>query len=150
MWQAPNHKAARGGTGPKKGAIERNRRTIHFKRVGAEMRAVADKKSLEPGPAIAVRVFLNDLAPLTLALFSTQALCTGQEVAVVINEPSMIYLRAQVTFCQEHDPNCHIISEQRYAFRIGLKLIFESPTEAEAVKKYCAEIMQILMYPLAA
>jgi hypothetical protein len=142
MWQAPNQKTPPGG---KKGSKSRSRRPFHIKRVTAEMRLVQGAGSLVPEAPIKVRLLLNDLSPKGVGLFSTSALQAGQEVALMLSEPSMIYLRGKVSYCQEHEANTHIIAETPFAYRMGIQLIFESPAEEEAVRKYCDDVLRELM-----
>jgi hypothetical protein len=132
MWQAPN--AQKNGGKGKKGGLR-----LHIRRVNAEMRTVQPQNALEAAVSIPVRVILNDLSPQAVELFSSQPFHPGQDVALMLKAPSILYLRGKILYCQEHDSNGHVISDQAFTYRVGIQFVFEAQTEAQAVQKYYNE-----------
>jgi hypothetical protein len=142
MWQAPSQNKKFG----KKRSINSSGRPMHLKRVVAEVKLVDPQAGVgEASAPLKVRIVLNDLSPKGISLFCTQKLMHGQEVAVTLTEPSMIYLRGKVLACQEHDPNSHVLTEHPFAYRIAVLFNFESEAEKAAVAKYVSEVVDMLL-----
>ena len=92
----------------------------------------------------AARVVLNDLSPRGMGLFCSRSMLVGQEVAVTLDEPRRVYLRGRIIWCQEYDTESHVLSQQSYSFRVGIKFVFQSAQEEEAVKAFCEELVKAL------
>jgi hypothetical protein len=120
---------------------------MHIKRVSVEIRPLSSLVTEQAGPknALLGRLVLNDLTPKGVGLFAAQALQPGQEVAVVISEPSMIFLKGKVTWCQEADTSGHVISDAPLRFRMGIRFSFADANEESAVQRYCEMLVKTLM-----
>lgn len=110
------------------------RNDILVKRVPAEVQVDATREVLES------RVFLNDLSPTGVGLFINTPLDKGAEVSIVIEQPKHLFVKGEVAWCQPYTLNTRILSEEVYAYRMGIRFIFDSPEEAETLKRYCDEL----------
>jgi hypothetical protein len=131
--------------GAKKSRREVPRRSLHIKRVTAEIRTVgsvtAEGKPMAEGSA---RILLNDLSIKGVGIFCNRSFLPGQEIAIHLTDPAPIYLRGKIVFCQEHDSRTHIISDVPYSYRIGIQFVFADATEEANVRKYCEDIFRSL------
>lgn len=144
MWQTPNQKA-RNATSKRSIRDSRGRQSLHMKRVDAEIRTVGKRKADgSPEVEAMARILMNDLNAKGVGIFCTEAFVAGEEVAITLTSPSMIYLRGKVSYCQERE-HTHIISEVPYQFRIGIVFVFESAAEKAAVAKYCDGVVRTLV-----
>ncbi len=138
MWQA-----SAPGTGPGKPnrrTTERRAFPFHIKRVEAQIKIVT-KKANPLEDISTARVILNDLTPSGLGIFLPHPIMAGQEISITLEDPRQIYLRARVVWCMEIDAGSHVITvQQRYSYRLGIKFLFESAQEQEAVKQFVDEV----------
>jgi hypothetical protein len=143
MWQAPNQRV-RALQSAKKRQIDRLSRPLHLKRVRAEVRINATQSA--PQKIAEARVLLNDVSPTGMGIFSTIPFLVGQEVAITLEDPKRVFLRGRVTWCQEYDVDSHILSANSFSYRMGIKFVFQSKVEEEAVRLFCEELCQNVLY----
>lgn len=125
------------GSGPKKPnkqLRQAKRKIIPFQRVHANIKIERTNETAES------RVFLNDLSPTGVGCFVNVAIDKGELVAMVIEQPKHIYLRGEVIWCSPYTLDTKILTAERYDYRVGIKFIFDSPEEADIVKKYVEEL----------
>lgn len=125
------------GPGPKKPNRQQRyvkRKPIPFLRVRATIKVESTSETLES------RVFLNDLSPTGIGCFVNTPIDIGQKVAVVLEKPKQIYLNGEIIWCAPYAHDSKVLSAERYNYRVGIKLIFDSPEQAEIVKQYIDDI----------
>jgi hypothetical protein len=146
MWQAPNSKVRLPAS--KKARRTTPRRSIHIKRVTAEIRTVG-KTTPDGRPSMegSARIMLNDLSIKGVGIFCDKPFTPGEEIAINLTDPTRIYLRGKIVFCQEHDSRTHVISNLPYSYRIGIQFIFADATEEANVKKFCEDTFRSLNSP---
>lgn len=144
MWQAPNQRVRALQTA-KKRQQDRLSRPLHIKRVRAEIRAISQNPGGE-APATEARVILNDFSAKGMGIFASQALMVGQEVAITLQEPKQVYLRGRIVWCQEYDAESHVLSANPFSYRMGIKFVFQSKQEEQAVAKFCDELFRQHLY----
>ncbi len=139
MWQAPNHRNR--ALQNKRRDRQKQRNTLHLKRVPAELR-VSSAKLGAPAIVSMARIFLNDITAKGVGMFCSDPLVAGTIVAVTIEEPKRFFVRGRITWCQPLESGSAIISSDnsRYAYRAGIEFIFDNPGEEEEVKKFVAEL----------
>lgn len=138
MWQAPSQRT-RAVANAKKKQRDASSRRLHIKRVKAELRVVVQGNT---APEVnEVRVVLNDMTERGMGLYSQNPIGVGREVAVTLESPRQIYLRGHVTWCQEFDAESRILAQNPFSYRVGVKFIFQSPEEEEAVKNFFEELI---------
>ncbi len=79
---------------------------------------------------------LADFSPLGMTLFLENQLVAGNDVSVTLEQPRQFYVRGQITTCHNYLADSKIIFERPLAFRCAVKFKFDSPEEAEEVRKY--------------
>lgn len=135
MWQSPNQRV-RALANARKRERERWLQPFHIRRVEADLKLVTPGvptgTSAEP-QQVPARVVLNDLSPKGIGLFTTQALIADQEIILTIRQPREITLKGRVVSCQEYDSGSHILSEQSFTHRIGVRFLLESPEQEKAI-----------------
>ncbi len=139
MWQSSNPRAR---ALAKKRERQRNRKPLHIKRVVGDLKLLGSD-----GQISQVRVILNDLTPKGVGIFCEKPLMVGKEVALTIDEPKPIYLRARIAWCQEVDSSGHIISSNPSNYRVGLMFLYETAAEQAAVKNWCDAISKEHLRP---
>ena len=144
MWQSPNQKNR--GPGSKRSGRERYRCTLRVKRVTVEIRSVNDPMIEGKKPEVhgSARILMNDISPHGVGIFCNKPFVAGQEVAMMLTTPTLIFLRGKVTHCLEHDNRAHVITPTPFLYRIGIKFIFENAAEEAAVTKYCEDMLHAL------
>ena len=100
-------------------------------------RVPIDVKVLETEEIIPGRAFLFDMRPDSLAVFSAEHLEKGAKIAVVLEYPRKLYVKAEVVWCTLTPWNPKILSEVNFRYRSYLKLMFETTDEAIAVQRFC-------------
>jgi hypothetical protein len=139
MWQSSNPRAR---AMAKKRERQRNRKPLHIKRVTGDLKFIGSDADISH-----VRVVLNDITPKGVGVFCESALMVGREVALTIEEPKPIYLRARIAWCQEVESTGHIISANPCNYRIGLMFLYETAAEQAAVKQWCEAITKEFLRP---
>lgn len=119
MWQTPNQRA-RAVANQKKREREKLRRRFHVTRVIAQIEKTPQEGGSDENKAVPVRVILNDLSIKGVGVFSHHPLVAGMEVNFKIVEPVEIILPAKIVWCQAHDSDTHVLSQEPYAYRMGL------------------------------
>ena len=110
---------------------------IPFQRVKAEIQNEVTKAIVEG------RVFLNDLSASGVGLFTPTPLVTGDKVSIVIEEPKHIFIKGKVIWCAQYTMSTKIISStENFTYRVGIKFIFDSEEERNAVKEYCNSLYE--------
>lgn len=117
---------------------------MHIKKVKAEIRLI--QTSEQPTQATEARVVLNDLNPLGMGIFSSEPLLVGQEIAITLTDPKRVYLRGRIVWCQEFDIDSHVISQNNFHYRAGIKFTFTSKEEEDAVRQYVDEMARTFLY----
>ena len=148
MWQGSSQRV-RALQSEKRRQKERLARPIHIKRVRAEIKPRGSSVNQQL-PITDGRVILNDISAQGMGLFSTQPQLVGQEVSITLEEPRRIFLRGRIIWCQEHDTETHVISQNAYSYRVGIKFLFESKEEEELIKQFVAELGRDVLYNKAA
>jgi len=105
-----------------------------FTRVPVEIRPDGAEK------VIAGRTFLFDLRPESVAVFSTEPLDRGTEIALVIEHPRKLFVKGEVMFCTLSPWNPRVITDEAYRYRVFIQFRFESQSEALAVQHFCRSI----------
>jgi hypothetical protein len=145
MWQAPSQRARAAAYAQKK-AREKARRAIHIKRIFANLEIVDSTDAPTSETKAPVRLILNDLSTKGVGLFCSQALISGQEIILTINDPLQLSLHAKVIWCQEHSANSHILSDQPYRYRIGVEFSFPTIEEQQSIAAFYEEITKHYLY----
>lgn len=83
---------------------------------------------------------LADLNPLGMTLFLEAQLVPGSDVSVTLEQPRQFYVRGGIVSCHNYLADSKVIFERPLAFRCAVKFKFDSPEEAEEVRKYCEYI----------
>ncbi len=135
MWNAPNQRL-RSLNKSKKRELERARRPIHVKRIIASIEII---NPTIPNSKSDVRLILNDFTYKGAGLFSQYPFIAGQEICLNITHPTQINIKAKIIWCQEYHANCHVLSKQPYAYRLGIEFIMD-PTEEKEIRIFCDEV----------
>lgn len=130
MWQGASKKA---------NANNRNklRVPIHFRRVDAKL-------ELDPPigehPKSDIRIFLNDLNPNGVGIFSPTSLLAGQKVNLSFEVPMTLTIKGRVIWCQDIHFSSHILSNHNaYHYRLGIEFKPETPEETQKIKDFCIQ-----------
>lgn len=134
MWQSPNQRVRAAANSKKK---DKNKPKIHIKRIVASLELVNS-----PTSRTDARLILNDLTPKGTGLFSTHGFIQGQEVWVNIEDPTKLRIKAKVSWCQEHNANSHVLSNQPYSFRMGLDFMPANEEESKMIQALCDEVVK--------
>ena len=86
------------------------------------------------GPSEGVRMILNDLSLKGGGLFSLKALLPGQEIRLTLTEPRVFSVFARVVWCQEHNMNSHVISQESFSFRVGVEFVVKNPDDEKNIQ----------------
>lgn len=113
---------------------------MHLRRTHASVKLTASGELGKTQSTLEGRIFLNEIRPKGLDIFTTEALPVGKQVAISVEAPKQFFVKAKVKWCQENYDDVRIISEKNFKFRCGLVFVFSSPEEEASVKKYCEEI----------
>jgi hypothetical protein len=116
-----------------------------------------DKKSLElrkrcqridgklklesSGEVLPVRIVLNDLNSFTVGVFTTAQLPREENVALVIEYPKTMYLRATVAACNLSAVDTKVIATEQFRYRATLKFHCETGEEAKALEEFCQQML---------
>ena len=133
MWQSGRSKPAG------KSSSNRAKNSVSMKRVPAQVR-IQNKEDSDP-EVMEVRVVLNDFTPQQLSFFCPDRLGAGQEIAITLEYPKRIFLKAMVVSCAEVETSGRVISSFQGHFRVAAKLRFESPEAQANIAKFVEEIM---------
>ena len=115
---------------------------LNLRRVEAALKVV--ESSGRASAPFAVRVLLNDLSPLGLRVFSTQALVVGQKVTVSWSGGIEVFqATGRVIACLEATVSGRILSNAHFPHRIAIEFIFTTKEEQEAIRNYCHDVAQI-------
>jgi hypothetical protein len=133
MWQSPNQRV-RAQANARKRERERLKTPFHVKRVLATVQLGEEK--------IDVRLILNDLTPKGMGLFSSNRFSPGDEVTIHLESPKKIAIKGKIAWCQEYEVRGKVLTAQSFSYRVGLAFVFSSPEEEQAIKAYCAEVME--------
>jgi hypothetical protein len=133
MWQSPNQRV-RAQVNARKRERERMKTQFHIKRVLGTVE-MGDQK-------IDVRLILNDLTPKGMGLFSSTRFSPGDEVTIHLESPKKISLKGKIAWCQEYEVRGKVLTAQSFSYRVGLAFSFATPEEEQAMKAYCAEVME--------
>lgn len=143
MWQAPNTRNR--AYQSKRRQQQRKRPVFHLRRVEAELKLVSSMTNAlnqTSAEVISARVILNDISEKGLGLFVSSPILVGQDVAITMEFPRRIFLKARVVFCQEIGTPQHILSENSFNYRIGLEFRFKSDEERNEMRAFCEEVVQ--------
>jgi len=140
-WQSPSQRK-RAMLLARERQKSKGRKRLKLQRVRAELKIV-DKLETSVTEA---RVVLTDITPQGLGLFATMPLPVGQEVALTLEQPKRFYVRARVTACLEHDVESHVMTHDRYSFRISVEFVFATAAERAEVEKYCDTLKKDHLY----
>lgn len=108
---------------------------VHLKKTAAELifdPGIGRSKSITPA-----LVVLNELTPTGIQLFSRNSFSRHQELALNIPSLRNFFVKTRVVSCVEVPVSAGIVHAQTFSYRVGLDFIFQSETEAEAVREYC-------------
>lgn len=114
------------------------RRQLALRKVAAQLRI--DPASTQGYAHLGAQVILNDITHDGLRLYSEGHVEPGTEVAIAIEAPRPLYVRARVTFCYEFTQSGRIIRGHHYPYRVGLEFVFESELERVNLAGYCREL----------
>jgi hypothetical protein len=124
---------------------------LNLKRITAEIRTAEPLSSGgRPEREGLARIFLSDLSAMGVSAYCSQSFAAGQEVALVIEFSTMIYLRGIVVYSSEKDSPTQIISNTPFNYRIGIQFVFDDAAERAAVSKYCNDLKKKIENPEAA
>lgn len=145
MWQSPNQRV-RALAVQKRRDRDRNRRPVHVKRIMAELKFVVPLLGGNPEmQTLQARIVLNDLSPKGTGMFLAEAVNVGQVVTLEIRDPHPISIQGKVIWCQ-HDAGSHVLSQQPFAYRVGLEFVFKSTEEQAAIKQFVEELARDFLY----
>ncbi|MEK6577674.1 MAG: hypothetical protein AABZ55_00480 [Bdellovibrionota bacterium] len=136
MWQSSKNK---GKSSIKRRTAGRGRRTLHLKRVIGEVKLTG---TTQPPQIHKVRIILNDFTPKGLGLFCSSPLMVGQDIAITLEHPKRMYVCGRITWCQEHDPDSHVMSNNPFPYRAGVLFVFNNAEEETAVKAFCKDLTE--------
>jgi hypothetical protein len=128
---------------------EKKRRPLHIKRVQAEIRVISGKLG-QPAIITQARLVLNDISAQGVGLFAVEALTPGQTVAITLEDPYRFYVKGRVVWCQENDPESHVIHQQNFGYRVGVQFLIETPEETADVQKFLRELAEKHLFKTAA
>ena len=139
MWQAsgPRSRSSRKGRGK-----ARIRNSLHLQRVSAEIR-IAPRLG-ERAEVFTARLILNDFSPKGVGFFTRSPVGVGSDLALTLEHPKRIYLKAHVVWCQEVESTHAVISDQHHRYRVGVKFLFQSEEEEKAIQEFCDEVLRAL------
>jgi Tfp pilus assembly protein PilZ len=139
MWQSPNQRV-RAAANARKRERERLKMPFHIKRVVASVgvQVVGQAEPLK----VEVRVILNDFTQKGMGLFSAHRFSSGEDVTIELETPNKIQLKGKIAWCQEYEARGKILTEHSFSYRVGLHFTFASAEEEQAVKTYCADLLQ--------
>lgn len=117
----------------------------HMRRTTAQIKPSVPlgSKIAGGGPAdiVLVRIVLNDFSAKGIELFSPKAMRVGQEVSMTMDDPKRFFSRARIVGCQEMRAETHILSAEKYNYRVRLQFLFDSSEQEESVRLYAEEII---------
>ncbi len=148
MWQAPSHRV-RALASAKKRARERQRKAIHLKLVDGEIRILGNHLG-DGSKGAAIRVILNDLGSKGLGIFSSSPFMVGQEISITLEKPKRFFVKGRIAWCQEHDANSHVISNNPFSYRMGIVFTFADADEERKVREYCEILSKEYLYGVPA
>jgi Tfp pilus assembly protein PilZ len=147
MWQNKTQKL-RAQAEAKKKEREYARLHIHFKRIAATIQILSlDAMENDQLPKIEVRAILNDLNNEGVGVYAQESLNPGQELLLTFDKPHFLEVNAKVKWCQSHNANSHIISNQPFSYRIGLEFIVKKEEERKAIKEFVSEMIKTHLGP---
>jgi hypothetical protein len=100
-------------------------------RVPAEIQIDSTKQVIKS------RVFLYDLTPEGVGCFINQAIDKGEKITLVVAHPKALYIKGEIVRCTLFRQSIKILSDDEYQFRLGIKFIYDSPEEKEAIQQFC-------------
>jgi len=145
MWHSPNQRL-RALANAKNRERERARRPFHIKRIVASLSTVSHDTQSPPVPPVPIRVILNDLTIKGVGVFAQSSLVPGIEVIMNISEPMKLEIRSRVIWCQEHDANSHILSQDPFSYRLGVEFLLSNVEEQQSVKAFWEEVCRNYLY----
>ena len=137
MWDLPNHKLKvhlRALRAARKSA-KRNRVRIRMQRASCVLRITdgfASFSHIVPG-----RILLNDFTKQGIKIFSQDPLLPGQEVAITIEDPRYFYAHGRVMWSSHLGFDRKVLTDRPFDYRVGIKFVFNSPSEQKAIADYC-------------
>lgn len=114
----------------------KSRKRLKLQRVRAELKILDGLES----SLTEARVVLTDVSPAGLGFFANVSLPVGQEISLTMEHPKRFYVKARVLGCQEHDIDSHVLSRDRFSFRLAVEFIFENDEERRQVRSYCEQL----------
>lgn len=124
------------------------RRPIHVKRALAELRVV---RADGGNPIVQeVRMVLNDLTPIGIGLFTNRSMPQDLEVVFVLLEPARFEVRGRIAWCQPANMGSHVLSQNAFDYRVGVRFCPENKAEEEKIKAFCADLAKNMLYRKAA
>ncbi len=144
MWQAsgPRLRSSR-----KSRSKARIRNTFHLQRVSAEIRVTP--RLGERAETFTARLVLNDFSPKGVGFFTRSPVEVGSNLAITLEHPKRIYIKAHVVWCQEVESTNAVISDQNHRYRVGVKFLFQNEEEEKTIHEFSDEILRALA-PFAA
>lgn len=144
MWHTPNQRL-RAIANARKRERDRLKRPFHIKRVLADVILRSGDQILEEVAPLPVRVILNDFTVRGVGLFSQTPLSPGQEIILGITAPMKLDIRARVIWCQQHDANTHVLSEQPFSYRMSIEFMVP-PDDQPTIKAFWEESCRSYLY----
>lgn len=143
MWQSSNKKSL----GSKKSDRNRGKPVIHIKRTLARLEIVEQGLSTDNPPyCLNVRLVLNDLTPQGTEIFSSEPIVLNREISLTLVSPVSISIKGRILSCQAHNMQSHILSDQSFAYRIGVQFNLETEAEKSALETLCADLTREILY----
>jgi len=124
------------GFGPKKPKQQRKekRKDVPFMRLSAKVKSESSSQVSES------RVFLQDLSPGGVGIFTNLQFPKGDRVSIVIEQPKTLYVRGEVMWCNPYTFDTKVLSADQYKYRAGIRFVYDSPEEEAAVKSFCEDL----------
>lgn len=113
---------------------QKERKPIPFQRVSAQIMIDSSKQIADS------RVFLNDMSPTGLGCFTNVPIDKGEIVSISIEQPRHFFVKAEVMWCAHYSLSTKVLSTERFAYRVGVRFLFDSDEDRQAVKAFCEEL----------
>lgn len=124
---------------PKKKKVEDPRKLLELRK---RCQRVEGKLKVEStGEVLPVRIMINDLNAFSVGVFTTAQLGREENVALVIEYPKTMYLRATVATCNLSSVDTKVIAPENYKYRATLKFYCETAEEAKALEEFCQKML---------
>lgn len=115
----------------------------HYRRATATM-TIREGMTFQK-EVISARVFLNEIYPKGLQLFSEKRLQEWQPLSLFIEFPIHFFVQGRVISCSEINLSWGILTQQKFPYRTTIEFLFTTPFEKNVVLQYYRKVQCLMM-----